>query len=153
MTDISHPHDRFLKALLANPATAGALLRERLPKEVVAMLSDDPPELVEGSFVDEALRTHLTDRLYRVKTITGRAALLYVLIEHKSSPDVRIGWQLLNYIIEALKQWAREHPGWKQLPAIVPFVFYHGEMGTERIPVKDHEYTLKMVSGIGGKER
>ncbi|MBF0164715.1 MAG: Rpn family recombination-promoting nuclease/putative transposase, partial [Magnetococcales bacterium] len=87
-----HPHDRFLKALLSNPATAGTLLRERLPKEVVAVLSTDPPELVEGSFVDEALRAHLTDRLYRVKTVTGRTALLYVLIEHKSSPDARIGW-------------------------------------------------------------
>ncbi|MBF0603205.1 MAG: Rpn family recombination-promoting nuclease/putative transposase [Nitrospirae bacterium] len=120
------PHDRFLKALLSNPATAGTLLRERLPREVVAMLSNDPSELVEGSFVDEGLRTHLTDRLYRVKTIMGRTALLYVLVEHKSFPYVRIGWQLLKYMVEALKQWERENPGWVHLPAIVPFVFYHG---------------------------
>ncbi|MBF0133431.1 MAG: Rpn family recombination-promoting nuclease/putative transposase, partial [Magnetococcales bacterium] len=126
MTDIIHPHDRFLKALLSDPETAGTLLRERLPKEVVAMLSDDPPELVEGSFVDATLRAHLTDRLYRVKTITGRAALLYVLIEHKSSPDVHICWQLLKYMVEALKQWERENPDWDYLPAIIPFVFYHG---------------------------
>ncbi|MBF0341522.1 MAG: Rpn family recombination-promoting nuclease/putative transposase [Magnetococcales bacterium] len=54
MTDILHPHDRFLKALLSNPETAGTLLRERLPKEVVEVLSSDPPELVEGSFVDRS---------------------------------------------------------------------------------------------------
>ncbi|MBF0272323.1 MAG: Rpn family recombination-promoting nuclease/putative transposase, partial [Magnetococcales bacterium] len=126
MTDIIHPHDRFLKALLSNPTTAGTLLRERLPKAVVEVLASDPPELVEGSFVDEELRAHLTDRLYRVKTLTGRTALLYVLIEHKSSPDVRIGWQLTKYMVEALKQWEREHGKWERLPAIVPFVFYHG---------------------------
>ncbi|MBF0271528.1 MAG: Rpn family recombination-promoting nuclease/putative transposase [Magnetococcales bacterium] len=126
MTDMIHPHDRFLKALLSNPDTAGTLLRERLPKAVVEVLSPDPPELMDGSFVDEELRAHLTDRLYRVKTITGRAALLYVLIEHKSAPDARIGWQLLKYLIEALKQWERENPEWKHLPAIIPFVFYHG---------------------------
>ncbi len=75
MTDIIHPHDRFLKALLSNPATAGTLLRERLPKEVVEVLSSDPPELVEGSFVDEELRAHLTDRLYRVKTGVSKSSL------------------------------------------------------------------------------
>ncbi|MBF0191923.1 MAG: Rpn family recombination-promoting nuclease/putative transposase [Magnetococcales bacterium] len=119
--------------MLSNPETAGTLLRERLPKEVVEALSSDTPELVEGSFVDETLRVHLTDRLYRVKTITGRTALLYVLIEHKSFPDVRIGWQLLKYMVEALKQWEREHPEWVCLPAIVPFVFYHGA-ATWRVP-------------------
>ncbi|MBF0624957.1 MAG: Rpn family recombination-promoting nuclease/putative transposase, partial [Magnetococcales bacterium] len=61
MTDLAQPHDRFLKALLSTPETAGTLLRERLPKEVAEMLSPDPPELVDGSFVDEELRTHLTD--------------------------------------------------------------------------------------------
>jgi len=49
-----------------------------------------------------------------------------VLIEHKSTPDHKVGWQLLRCLVEILKQWERSHPNWNQLPAIVPFVFYHG---------------------------
>ena len=86
MADISQPHDRFLKTLLSNPETAGTLLQERLPKEVAELLSPEAPELVDGSFVDEELRAHLTDRLYLAKTVTGRTALLYVLVEHKEFP-------------------------------------------------------------------
>ncbi|MEO5367349.1 MAG: Rpn family recombination-promoting nuclease/putative transposase, partial [Magnetococcus sp. WYHC-3] len=63
MTDLAQPHDRFLKALLSAPETAGALLRERLPREIAEMLSPEPPELVEGTFVDEELHAHLSDRL------------------------------------------------------------------------------------------
>jgi len=29
-------------------------------------------------------------------------------------------------LVEILKQWERSPPNWNQLPAIVPFVFYHG---------------------------
>ena len=126
MGEIAHPHDRFVKTLLSDPEKAGALLREWLPKEIAKLLSPEPPELVSGTFVDEELREHLTDRLYQVKTISGRIALLYTLIDHKSSPDRKTGWQFLRYIVEALKQWEREHPDWQQLPAIVPFLFYNG---------------------------
>ncbi|MBT8421055.1 MAG: Rpn family recombination-promoting nuclease/putative transposase [Gammaproteobacteria bacterium] len=124
--DIAQPHDRFLKELLSHPLNAGTLLREHLPEEVVRFLSDEAPELVKGSFVDEQLREHLSDRLFKVKTVNDRTAFLYVLIEHKSAPDRRIGLQLLRYMAEILRQWEKENPKWERLPAIVPFVFYHG---------------------------
>ncbi|MBF0339991.1 MAG: Rpn family recombination-promoting nuclease/putative transposase [Magnetococcales bacterium] len=44
------------------------------------------PELVEGRFVDGEFRDHLTDRLYRMRTVDGVEALLYNLLEHKSWP-------------------------------------------------------------------
>ena len=87
MADIAHPHDRFLKRMLSDPEKAAILLRERLPKEIAELLSDEPPELVPGFFVDEAFREHFTDRLFAVKTITGQQALLYALIDHKSTPE------------------------------------------------------------------
>nr|VFJ52762.1 MAG: conserved hypothetical protein (putative transposase or invertase) [Candidatus Kentron sp. DK] len=124
--DVAHPHDRFMKDMLSRPERAGMLLRERLPESVTKYLSDDPPEPMQDSFVDERLRQHFSDRLFRVKTINGQSAFLYVLIEHKSSPDNKVGWQLLRYLVEILKQWEKENPDWDRLPAIVPFVFYHG---------------------------
>nr|VFJ66301.1 MAG: conserved hypothetical protein (putative transposase or invertase) [Candidatus Kentron sp. DK] len=124
--DVAHPHDRFMKDMLSLPDRAGMLLRERLPESVTKYLSDDPPEPMQDSFVDERLRQHFSDRLFRVKTINGQNAFLYVLIEHKSSPDNKVGWQLLRYLVEILKQWEKENPDWDRLPAIVPLVFYHG---------------------------
>nr|VFK61618.1 MAG: conserved hypothetical protein (putative transposase or invertase) [Candidatus Kentron sp. UNK]VFK70450.1 MAG: conserved hypothetical protein (putative transposase or invertase) [Candidatus Kentron sp. UNK] len=124
--DIAYPHDHFLKEMLSYPEIAGALLRERLPRAVVKFLSHKPPKLVPDSFVDEALREHLSDRLFEVETIGGKTAFLYVLVEHKSTPDSKIGWQLLRYLLEILKQWEKKNPNWRQLPAVVPFVFYHG---------------------------
>jgi len=123
-TKIPHPHDHFMKELLAYPEAAGALLRERLPEAVVKFLSAKPPQLVPNSFVDEELREHLSDRLFKVETIHGKTAFLYVLVEHKSTPDHKVGWQLLKYLVEILKQWERKQPNWKHLPAIVPFVAY-----------------------------
>ena len=53
------PHDALFRALVANPARAGALLEEYLPQEVADLLDPDTqPEAVEGSFVDaDAART------------------------------------------------------------------------------------------------
>ena len=126
-TNIAHSHDLFLKEALSYSEQAGTLLRERLPSPIVKCLSTKPPELVPGSFVDEELRDHLSDRLFRVETINAQTAFLYVLIEHKSAPDEKVGWQLLKYMVEILKGWVKENPKWKRLPAIVPFIFYHGE--------------------------
>jgi len=67
VTEPFQPHDKLFKALLDQPGTAGALIRERLPSEVVALLADDPPELVDGAFVDEALRGSQSDRPLKVR--------------------------------------------------------------------------------------
>ncbi|MBF0110346.1 MAG: Rpn family recombination-promoting nuclease/putative transposase, partial [Magnetococcales bacterium] len=84
MTEISQPHDNLFRVLLSSPETAGALLRERLPPEVVKLLTSEPPELVEGSFVAEDLRHCYSDRVFQVRTVSGRPMSIYVLIEHKS---------------------------------------------------------------------
>nr|VFK39540.1 MAG: conserved hypothetical protein (putative transposase or invertase) [Candidatus Kentron sp. SD]VFK44764.1 MAG: conserved hypothetical protein (putative transposase or invertase) [Candidatus Kentron sp. SD]VFK80391.1 MAG: conserved hypothetical protein (putative transposase or invertase) [Candidatus Kentron sp. SD] len=127
MTDeIAQPRDRFLKELLSHPERAGVLLREHLPDEVARFLSAKPPEAVPSSFVDEQLKEHRSDRLFKMETIDGRTAFLYVLIEHKSTPDGQIGLQLLRYMAEILREWEKSNPNWKRLPAIIPFVVYHG---------------------------
>ncbi|MBF0421316.1 MAG: Rpn family recombination-promoting nuclease/putative transposase [Magnetococcales bacterium] len=133
MSKIAHPHDRFLKLLLSDPERAAHLLRERLPVEISELLSDELPELVVGSFVDQELQEYLTDRLFRVRTVHGQEAFLYALVDHKSYPDGFVAWQLLRYMVRALEQWERENPKWKRLPVIVPLVVYHGA-DTWRIP-------------------
>ena len=50
-------------------------------------IGPEPPEQVLGSFVDEELRQHHSDVLFRVRLKTGSDAFAYVLLEHKSSSD------------------------------------------------------------------
>ena len=53
----STPHDDLFRALLSDRERAGAFLRDHLPNEIAGHLQSDPPEIVEGSFIDEALRS------------------------------------------------------------------------------------------------
>ncbi|MEI8397204.1 MAG: Rpn family recombination-promoting nuclease/putative transposase, partial [Rhodospirillaceae bacterium] len=124
-------HDQFFQQLLDKPGTAGVLLHERLPAEVVRLLVDEPPELVPGTFVSRRLRGYRTDRLYRTRTTTGRPVLVYTLIEHKSKPEARLPFQLLGYQYQILDQWDRTEgrtPEGKllPLPVVVTMVVYNG---------------------------
>ena len=102
MSRLIQRHDQFFKRLLDHPGAAGALLRERLPLAAAALLSDDTPEHIPGSFVPAELREYRTDRLYRARTISGRSVFIHAVVEHKSSPDPRIGLQLLGYKTQIL---------------------------------------------------
>ena len=124
----STPHDALFRALVANPARAGALLAEYLPQEVADLLDPDTqPEAVEGSFVDaDAARTQCDD-LFRVGLKTGHQARIYVLLEHKSNVDAGTSLQILKYMANI---WLREIEGGTardKLPPIIPLVFYHGQ--------------------------
>ena len=121
------PHDALFRALVSNPARAGALLAEYLPREVAGLLDPDtPPEAMDGSFVDaDAARTQC-DALFRVRLGTGHDARIYVLLEHKSYVDAATPLQILKYLVNI---WLREIEGGTArdgLPAIIPLVLYHG---------------------------
>ncbi|MBF0369369.1 MAG: Rpn family recombination-promoting nuclease/putative transposase [Magnetococcales bacterium] len=135
MADITHPHDRFLKILLSNPMTAGTLLRERLPKEIAECLSLEPPSLVDGTFIDGEFRQHLTDRLFRVKTVAGGEAYVYALVEHKSHPDDWIAFQLLRYMVQIWERMGEETGRGGRLSPIVPLLVYHGRQAWQIPPL------------------
>ncbi|MBF0435124.1 MAG: Rpn family recombination-promoting nuclease/putative transposase [Magnetococcales bacterium] len=60
-------------------------------------------------------------------TFTGKPLHVYVLIEHKSYPDRKVGWQALRGTFTFLEQKARERNDWILLPAVVQMIYYHGE--------------------------
>jgi predicted transposase/invertase (TIGR01784 family) len=95
-------HDAFFKSFMSKPELAGRFLQEHLPPEVVELLAPGPPELVPGSFVDERFALHHSDLLFRLQLKTNEPAFAYILLEHKSSPDVGTPLQLLRYIVNIL---------------------------------------------------
>lgn len=123
----SQPHDALFRALLDSPRRAGALIRDHLPPDLAARLSADPPRLIDGTFIDGDLKETRSDRLFSVTLTDGRPALLYVLLEHKSTPDPRTPLQLLGYMAAIWTRYAgRDGKRLGRLPPIIPLVFYHG---------------------------
>jgi len=118
-------HDAFFKTFMSEPHLAGKFLREHLPSEVAELLAPEPPELLPGSFVDEHLAQHHSDLLFRLQLKTGDSALAYLLLEHKSSPDVGTRLQLLRYIVRILTKCYDEHRR-LPLPVVLPLVAHHG---------------------------
>lgn len=64
-------HDAVFKMALGDQGASTAFFRERLPQQDIALLAPDPPELVPGSFVDDRLRQHHSDLLYRRRLVDG----------------------------------------------------------------------------------
>jgi predicted transposase/invertase (TIGR01784 family) len=128
--DMSKPlvniHDAFFKQALSDPQLAGAFLREQLPADVAALLCDEPPEPLPVSFVDEELRQHHSDLLFRVRLNTGTLALVYVLVEHKSSPEPGARLQLLRYIVRVLVNWYEQNQQQLPLPVVLPLLVHQG---------------------------
>ncbi len=134
-----HRHDQFFKRLLDQPGAAGALLHERLPPKVAALLADDVPELLAGSFVPKELAEYRTDRLFRARTKSGRPVFIHVVVEHKSAPDQRVGLQLMGYATQILQWWDRREGRSAEgallpLPAVMSMVVYNGE-ATWNVPL------------------
>lgn len=131
MSDLTNPHDKFFKEMLAQPEAANDFLRYYLPPGVAEQLDLTATELVKDSFVDAELQTHYSDLLYKVRLLGGGAAYVYTLFEHKSLPDGRVAFQLLRYMVRVWEYGLRQG---ERLWPIVPIVVYHGRASWQIAP-------------------
>jgi predicted transposase YdaD len=127
-TRASTPHDRLFHHVFGNPLHAAGELRTILPSEVVERIDWSTLEPLPARFVDLALREVRSDVLFRVR-LDGREVLLYLLLEHQSSPDPKMPLRLLEYVVRIWTQYWREHPGAHSLPAVIPMVLHHSARG------------------------
>src|SRR5215468_2821404 len=126
--EIHHPHDLMVHAVLSDVTEASSFLQAYLPGDVSQELNWSTLRLVEGSFVDEALRGSEADLLYEVERVLSQDAVwLYILLEHQSTPDRWMRFRLLKYCCRIWDQSFRDQPEQRELRAIVPLVFYQGE--------------------------
>jgi predicted transposase/invertase (TIGR01784 family) len=122
-------HDAFFKQVLSDPALAAPFLREHLPPEIADLRGPGLPEPVLGSFVDEELRQHHSDLLFRIPLKSSHDAYAYVLMEHKSSPDAGARLQLLRYVVRILVQWYERNNRQLPLPPVLPLLAHQGPEG------------------------
>jgi predicted transposase/invertase (TIGR01784 family) len=125
-SQLVNAHDAFFKRILSDPKLADTFLREHLPADIVGLLGPEPPEPVPGSFVDEELRQHHSDLLFRVRLKAGSEAFAYMLLEHKSAPDPGARLQLLRYVVRILTQWYEQNQPKLPLPPVLPLLANQG---------------------------
>lgn len=87
---------------------------------------------MKDSFIDESLREHFADLLFKVKIRHQEHAYIGVLFEHKSDVDHWTAFQVLRYM---MRVWDYQLHQFKQLYPILPIVVYHG---VERWTVTTH---------------
>src|SRR5688572_18803428 len=83
----SSPHDALFFSTFKKPENAIAFLKDRLPKQLVERI--DWSDFTSGQlkFVDAQLTGKHADLLFSTR-ISGREALIYFLVEHKSTSDI-----------------------------------------------------------------
>lgn len=124
--------DRGTLWLLESPENLRGLLR-LVAKDIADKLDFTRAERVNRSFIPEDLQKQEADLLYRIPFRDGRGeALVYLLLEHQSRPDLTMGLRLLSYMVEI---WQAQVRAWKdarvprsqwRLHPIIPLVFYTG---------------------------
>ncbi len=132
--EIDHPHDRLFRAVFSDTAEAASLLQTAVPRELRENVDWNSLRLVEGTFVDDALRQSESDLLFEVgygeeteRHEKGKERLrLYLLFEHQSAPDAWMRYRLLKYCCRIWDADLRDDPRRTELQPVVPLVFYQG---------------------------
>jgi predicted transposase/invertase (TIGR01784 family) len=125
MTQIHQPHDKLVKKLLSNKATARDVLSLYLPPEILAITNLDILELQRDSFIDDEHRTSAVDLLYKTD-IQGDAGYLWILIEHQRRSDYWMPLRLFRYMGVIWEHIRRTNRKRTTLPLIIPLVIYNG---------------------------
>ena len=130
MVDLHNPHDALFNATFEDPRLAEIFFHENLPNRIAQHLDYSRPEKIDGSFFDEVLAGSQCDALFRVRTKkTGDPVYMYVLLEHKSTPEPDLPLQLSSYTGRIWKRHVKENgpASLRALPPIIPMVLYTGQ--------------------------
>ena len=120
-------HDRLFRILMEDPVHGPSLVRSLLPPPAAGLIADSQIERVSGTFTDNNLQLHQTDALFRADLPGGSPALIYILIEHKSTRDPWAPLQMARYIVRIWTRYAdlpEARPG--VLPPVIPVLVHHG---------------------------
>ncbi|HFZ8994958.1 TPA: Rpn family recombination-promoting nuclease/putative transposase [Citrobacter freundii] len=118
------PHDAIFKQFLMHPETARDFLEIHLPPKFLTICDLNSIQLESGNFIEEDLRAYYSDILYSIN-MRDNKGLIYVLIEHQSTPDKQMAFRLMRYAIAAMQR--HLDAGHERLPIVIPLLFYQGK--------------------------
>ena len=121
-------------------------LRELLQiigSDIVNALDFSRVQRVNTTFIADNLREQESDLVFLVpfQGIDQTEVMIYILIEHQSTPDPSMGFRLLFYMVQI---WDQQRQKWlaEKIPKsewcfrpIIPVVFYTGKQEWQSLPV------------------
>jgi predicted transposase/invertase (TIGR01784 family) len=131
-------HDKYIKNILGKIENVKSLFENYLPQNLKPLLNLDCLESVKDSFVDEKLKEHFSDLIYKTKTKDGKGVFIYTLIDHKSNYDKFSAVKFLKYVALLYDKYYSN-----KMPIIIPLLLYNGKK--EWKPAKDLIHLFKDV--------
>ena len=128
-----NPHDALFKEFFGRPALAADFLENNLPGDVAAVLDFSSIQPVPESFIGPGLERYFADLVFECLLKDGKEASVYLLLEHKSSPEAGCAIQLLRYMVQLWERHLKANEGPPPrprplpLPVVIPLVLYHGK--------------------------
>ena len=123
------PHEGLFLKVFKDRENTKHFLREHLPEGVLEHADLDSMYLENVSYLDDNLRKHFSDLVFSVRMGKEEfsAAKVYLLFEHKSSPEPLVGMQILRYMALQWKEmYDQGQTVGDKLPPIIPVVVYQG---------------------------
>jgi len=110
--------DRLARFTFSDPVRTAGLIREFLPKDLVACLDLSHLRLIADQHVDKNLRERRDDLNLECPMLPRGRVLIRILLEHKSAYDSKLWFQLFDTIIATWK-----HHG---ICPVIPIVLHTG---------------------------
>ena len=121
---VTQPHDKLVKRLLSNPATAKEILELYLPPDVLALTDLTKLSLQRDSFIDDEHRAFAVDLLFKT-TFQEEEGYLWVLLEHQRKDDPWLPVRIFKYIA-IIWDHLRKVPKNHKIPLVYPLIIYNG---------------------------
>ena len=148
---ISQPHDKYFQRVFSNEQDAASLLRTCVPRPLADTLKWSTLALLRGRFVADDWRRNETDLLYSVEREgTETPVLVYVLLEHQSTPDQWLRLRLLG-VYERLAQvdWGIDRDVYEiKSGGVVPVSFFIGQLAESWSQPDATTYVFKIRKGV-----
>lgn len=128
-------HDKFIKQILSDRQLAADFLQEYLPKPLTGIIDFQTLEQQDNTYITDQLKTSFSDVLWKVKLKGGENLQISLLLEHKSHPDPKTAFQLLEYLALGYQKQLREK---KNPELIIPILYYHGRQNWKFKPLAQY---------------
>ena len=123
---VDKPHDKLVRRLLSNIATARDLLEVYLPLSVRSLVDLDYLERQPDTFVDAQHRLLAVDVLFKTRCKhTSQDAYIWILIEQQRDPDVWLPLRQFCYIgiiWDHIRKTSKSRAKSNKLPFIYPLI-------------------------------
>ena len=132
------PHDELIVKYLSDPKHAKVLISNALDKELLDALDLDTLTQCTNDHIFGNLQKLRTDVLYHCQCMDKKNNAYFVLIEHKSSRNNKVLFQILIYMaVIWYDELANKKTKLKELPVIIPIIVYDGLKEWKMIKLRD----------------